>query len=125
MLTSLPREIVRVKRNAVAADARSWKERHKTKRFCCGRTNDLPGVDAESIADLGHLVRHANIDRSKCVFPQLASLSNPSRRDRVYFVYDLTIKQRGNLCRIFGNAANNLWNVVCLKLRIARIDSFR
>ena len=41
----------------------------------------------------------------------------------MHLAYDLRIKQRGNLGRILADTADDLRDIVRLKLRIARIDA--
>src|SRR5438445_4705443 len=124
MLPRLPRQIMRVERYTMAADARPRIERHKAERLGRRRTHDFPGVDAEGIAEFGHLVCHADVYCSKRVFPELCRLCDAGRRDSMNRSYDLAVEHGRRLGRIIRHPAYDLWNVMRLELRIARIDTF-
>src|SRR5262249_40992999 len=123
MLPSLPREVMGVERNAVAADSGAREKRHEAEGLRRGGADNFPSVDAERIAKTRHFVCHADIYRAKGVFPQLARFSHARRGNRMDLVYDLSIKHRRCIGRIFRNAADHLWNIVRLKLRVAGIDA--
>ena len=114
---------MRIERDAMAANSGARIKRHEAERLGRRRTDYFPGVDAESITELGHLVRHADVYCSKRVFPKLRRLGNASRRNLMNLIDDLVVKERRNLGRIMATAADNLRDVVRLILRIARIDS--
>ena len=78
----LPREVVRVERNAVSADARARRELHEAERLRRGRVDDLPHVDAELVADDRHLVDEPDVDRAERVLEQLHQLGRFGRRHR-------------------------------------------
>ena len=99
-------------------------ERHKAERLGRGRADDFPCVDAERVAKPRHFVRHADVDRTKSVLPQLAGLGDACGRNGMDLIDDLPVEHRRDLGRIGRNAADDLRNIVRLKLRIARIDTF-
>src|SRR2546423_619002 len=97
MLARLPRKIVRIERNAMAAYPRSRVERHESKRLGCGRANHFPGVDIQRVTKARHFIRHANVHRPKSVLEQLSRLGNASRAYGMNIVDDLRIEM--SCCR--------------------------
>src|SRR6478672_7282162 len=122
MLPRLPRQVMRVKRDAMTADARAGIEGHETEWFRRRRTDDFPCIDAQSIANLRHFIGHADIDRAEGVLPKLAGFGNAGGGYSMHFVNDLSVQKRRGLSRIFRNSTDDLWNVMRLKLRIAGVD---
>src|SRR5215207_2139453 len=114
---------MRVEWDAVAADSRPRIESHEPERLCGGGPNDFPSVDAERVTKPRHFIRHSDVDSAERVLPELARLGDPCGRNGMHFTDDLAVKHRSDLRGIFCNAAHNLWNVVRLELRIARIDA--
>src|SRR4051794_38283096 len=114
---------MRVERDAVTPNSRPRIKGHKAKRLRGGRTNDLPGVDPERVTELGHFIGHPDVDRTKGVLPKLACLGDTCGGHRMHILHDLRVQETSSLARVLANSANDLWNVVRLKLRIAWIHS--
>ena len=53
---------------SVSSDAGTGGERDEAERFCCGRRDGVPDVDAHLVADDGHFVRERAVDDSEGVF---------------------------------------------------------
>src|SRR6185503_12951748 len=123
VLPRLPREIVRIERNTVTANPRAWIKGHEAERLRRRRATHFPRIDVERVTESRHLVRHADVDRSKRVFEKLRRFGHTRRADRMYVIDDLRIEMRRNGGRVIRHATDDLGNVVRLKLRIARIDA--
>src|SRR4051812_13307445 len=106
---------MRVKRDAMTADARSRIKRHKAERLGRGGADDFPRVDAERVADLCHLVRHSDIDGAESVFPELRRFGNSRARNRMNVFDNLRIKKRGDFGRIKTYSADDFRDIVRLK----------
>ena len=76
----LPREVVRIERNAVAADAGARRELHEAERLRRGRVDHFPHVDAQLVAHDRHLVDQADVHRAEGVLEQLDQLGRLRRR---------------------------------------------
>ena len=70
----LPREVVRIERDAVSADARARRELHEAERLRRRRVDDFPHVHAELVADDRHLVHEPDVHRPERVLEQLHQL---------------------------------------------------
>ena len=81
-LARLPREIKRIDRDAVAAEARAGIERHEAERLRLGRVDHFPDVDAEVVRHQRNLVDEADVHRAEGVFQQLHHLRHARRADR-------------------------------------------
>ena len=92
VLSSFPRKIMRVERNAVAADSRTGIKGHEPERLGCRRANHFPRIDAERVAQPRHLVRHADVHRAKSIFKQLGGFGDARRSHRVNIIDDLRIE---------------------------------
>src|SRR6185369_895648 len=91
VLPRLPREIVRIERNAVTANPWTGIKRHEAERLGRRRANHFPCVDVERVTESRHLVCHADVYRSKRVFEELRRFGDARRADRVYVIHDLRI----------------------------------
>ena len=78
----LPREVVRIERDAVPADARARRELHEAERLRRRGVDHFPHVDAELVADDRHLVHQADVHRAERVLEQLHQLRRFRRRHR-------------------------------------------
>ena len=81
-LLRLPRQVERVDRNAVAAEARARVERHEAERLGRRRVDDLPHVDAEPSHISAISLTSADVDRAERVLEQLDHLGDLRRADR-------------------------------------------
>ena len=125
MLSRLPRQIMRIERDAMSADSRTRIERHETERLRRRRANDFPGVDIQRVTKAGHLVCHADVYRAKSIFQQLRGLGHTRGSYGMNVVDDVRIKMCGNDRRIGCDPADDLRNVMRHELRISGIDALR
>src|SRR6266496_1109317 len=125
MLPCLPRKVMGVERDTMAADPRTRIKGHETKRFGGGGANHFPGINVQGIAKASHLVCHSYIDGAKSVFQQLGCFGNTGRAHCMHIFDDLGVKVSGALSRVRSDATHDLGNIVGLKLRIAWVDSLR
>ena len=125
-LTRLPREVERVERDAVAAEARARIKRLETVRLRLGGLDDLPDVDAHAVADDGHFVCKADVDVAVGVFEQLLHFRHGGGRNFINAAgQNAAVKRRRDFRRVFADAADDLRRVLRLVLLVARIDALR
>src|SRR5687767_839386 len=77
----LPREIVRIERNAVSADSRSGGELHEAERLGRRGVDDFPHIYSELVADDLHLVDETDVHRPEGILEKLHELSGLGARD--------------------------------------------
>ena len=80
-LAGAPRQVVRVDRDAVAADARSGRELHEPERLGGGRADDLPDVEVHPLAQEGELVDEGDVDVAEDVLEELGHLGGVRATD--------------------------------------------
>src|SRR3954470_9275019 len=122
-LFRLPRQIERINRNAMAAEAGPGVERHEAEWLRCGCLDYLPDVDAHAVAHQGHLVHQPDVDHTESIFEQLHHLGNACRAYRDYGIQGLAIEERANLRTRRRDAADNLRNIPGLKSFVAGINA--
>ncbi len=98
VLPRLPRQVMRIERNAVTADSRPRIKSHEPERLGRGRANHFPRVDVERVAKPRHLIRHPDVDCAKRVFKQLRRFRNSRGSNSKNIVNDLRIKMCGDCC---------------------------
>ena len=124
VLARLPREVERVERDAVAAEARARIERLEAVRLRLCRLDDLPDVDAHAVADDGHFVGEADVDVAVRVLEQLLHLRDGRGADLVHAAFEhMAVQRRGDLGAVLSDAADDLRGILCLILLIAGIDA--
>ena len=79
-LAGAPGEVVRIDRDAVAADARPRPERHEPERLGRRRVDDLPDVEAHPLAQQGELVDERDVHVAEHVLEELGELGGVGRR---------------------------------------------
>ena len=79
-LAGAPRQVVRVDRDAVAADARARRELHEPERLGRRRVDDLPDVEAHPLAQQRELVDERDVDVAEDVLEELRQLGGVGRR---------------------------------------------
>ena len=83
-LAGLPREVVGVDRDAVAAEAGAGLERREAEGLRGGRVDDFPDVDVHPVAQLRQLVDERDVHGAVDVFEQvLGQLGRLGRRQLV------------------------------------------
>jgi hypothetical protein len=73
-LARLPRQVERIDRNAVAAEARARIEGHEAERLRARRIDDFPHVDVHAVRHQRQLVDETDIHRPERVLEQLDHL---------------------------------------------------
>ena len=86
VLPRLPRQVERVDRHAVAAQARARLEAHEAEGLRRRGAHDLPDVDVHPVTELGELVDERDVHRPEDVLEELRQLGRLGRRDRVHRV---------------------------------------
>ena len=124
VLGGLPREVERVERDAVSAQARAGVEGREAKRLRLGRFDDLPDVDTHLVERDLQLVDQGDVDRAIDVLEQLARLGDARRRDRNDLVDGRRVEGDRDLGRDGLDAADHLGNRAGVELRVARILAF-
>ncbi len=120
-LGRLPRQVERIERNAVAAEAGPGIERREAERLGLRRLDHFPHVDAHPIERHLQLVDQRDVDRAVDVFEQLTRLGHLGRRHRHDFVDGRRVERDRRVGRFLVHAADDLRNRLGVKLRVARI----
>ncbi len=76
-----PRQVRRVDREAMSADARTGAERREAERLRRGGVDRLPDVDAKRVGMDGQLVDEGDVHVAERVLEQLGQLRHPRRAD--------------------------------------------
>ena len=96
-LASPPRQVVRVDRDAVAADPGTGREPHEPERLGRGRVDDLPDIETHPLAQQRELVDERDVHVAEDVLEQLGHLGRVGRRHRDHAVIDLAQQEPGAL----------------------------
>ena len=121
----LPRQVERVDRDAVTAQAGAGRESHKAERLGRCRVDDLPGVEPELVAHDEHLVDEADVDRPERVLQELHHLGRLRTGDRHERLDGDTVERRRRLDAGRRDAAHHLGRVARRKVVAARVDPLR
>ena len=121
----LPRQVQRIDRDAVAADAGTGIERHEPEGLGGGGIDHFPRVHAQAPAHERELVGERDVDVAEDVLVQLHELGHLRARDRVHARDDLPVERGRQLGAGGRDAAHDLGNVADLEDRVARIDPLR
>src|SRR5581483_6551622 len=124
-LARLPRQIERVDRNAVPAEAGAGIERHEAERLRLRGFDDLPDVDVHRVTHLRVLVHQPDIDGAECVFEKLHHLGDAGRTDRYDITDDLRVQRRRRTRTGRAVTAENLRNVARGVGLVTGVDTFR
>ena len=119
---ALPRQVRRVERDAVPADAWTGVERHVAERLAGRRPDDLPHVDVLRRAEGGELVDQRDVHHAEGVLEQLGHLGGPRARHGDHVVDQLGVEQRSELGRVGVHATDDPRRVAQAVLRVARVD---
>ena len=126
VLASLPGQVVRIHKNAVAADPWTRVERHKAKRLRGRRLNHFPDVDAtHAVAHPRQLVDKGNVHAPEDVLQQLGHLRSARAAHDVHVVHHLLDCQLGQLRAARRHTAHHDRCVLRGELFVARINSLR
>jgi hypothetical protein len=125
VLAGLVGEVERVDRQAVAAHPRAGVEAHEPERLGGGRVDDLPDVDAESLAEHRELVHERDVDRAEDVLEQLGELGGVRVRDLDDPVADLDVELDRMAGAGLGQAPDDLRRRPDREVRPSRVDPLR
>ena len=119
-----PREVRRVDRQAVAADAGTGREPHEPERLGRGRVDRRPDVDAELAGEHRELVDERDVHVAERVLEQLHQLGLAGRCHR----HDLVDERAVERARTVGtrrgvDARDDLRRVHEIPLGVARVDA--
>src|SRR5215813_12800589 len=92
MLPRLPGKIMRIERNAVAANSGTRIKRHEAERLRSRGANHLPSVDVERIAKARHLIGHPDVYGTESILEQLGRFGHTGRSHGVNIFDNLRIK---------------------------------
>ncbi len=121
-LTRPPGQVVRVDRDAVAADAGPRRELHEPERLGCRGGDDLPDVDAHPLAQQSELVDEGDVHVTEDVLEDLGQLRSVGRRQLDHV---LLIRRRRAAARAVASgvvAPTSRGHVLGGAGRIARVD---
>ena len=107
------------------ADARARVEGLEAERLGRGAVDDVPEVDAQLVAELGHLVDERDVDLAVGVLEQLGHL-RLARAGRSHDgVDEPRVERLGRVAAGRRHAAHDLGRVVHAVRRVARVDALR
>jgi hypothetical protein len=121
----LPREIIWIDRNAMAAQAWSRVKRHKAKRLCFSSLDDFPDVNVKLATHPGHFVSQRNIYAAKSVLQKLGQLGGPTRGHHHHLVHQLFVEQHTDPGGLGAEATYHLGRVAQTILRVTGVDPLR
>src|SRR5581483_6784749 len=124
-LARLPREVVRVERDAVAAETRPGLEGHEPERLRRGGADHFPDVDVHAVAQLRELVHERDVHRAEDVLEQLRQLGGLGGRHLVDVVERAPVQRSGGPCRLGVEPSDDLRRRLRRPVRPARIDALR
>ena len=118
-------QVVRVDRDAVAADAGAGVERLEAERLGGGAPDRVPQVHAELVAEDRHLVDQRDVHVPVGVLQQLGHLRLARGLGADHGVADLSVEVRRGLGAGRGDAADDLRGVADAVGLVARVDPLR
>ncbi|MCG3163257.1 MAG: hypothetical protein JMDDDDMK_04642 [Acidobacteria bacterium] len=121
----LPRQVMRVERDAMPADARPRIKRHESEWFGRRRRDHFPGVNAQRVAEPRQFIHQTDVDGAERVFKQLARFGHARGTDRMHLFNNCAVNRRRYFGAGFSHAADNFGDVFRVELFIARINAFR
>ena len=124
-LARTPGQVVRIDRNAVAADARTRPERHESEGFRGGRVDDLPHVQAHSFAQHRELVDQGDVDVAEDVLEQLGHLRGVGGGQLDHGSIDVPEQLRDPRCRQLRQPADQSRDVSPGTRGVAGVDALR
>ena len=124
-LLRFPRQVERIDRNAVAAEAGARIEGHEAERLGRRGLDDFPDVEAEPVAHQRDFVDQADVHHPERVLEQLDHLGRLRRADRHDGFDRRAVEQRRQLGGLAADAADHFRHVVRVERRVARIDALR
>ena len=124
-LAGPPGEVVRVDRDAMAADAGPGREPHEPERLRGRRVDDLPDVEAHPLAEQGELVDEGDVDVAEDVLEELRELGGVRRGQLDDVVVDAAQERRGATRRGLARRADEARHALRGAGRIAGVDALR
>ena len=120
-----PREIVRVDGDAVAAEAGARVEGGEAEGFGGGGADDLPEIDPHLVGGDLELVDESDVHRAVNVFQEFGQLCDLGGGDRDDFLEGCGVKRDAGLKAGRCVTTDDLGDVGCGEVRVARILAFR
>ncbi|EGJ75134.1 putative nucleotide sugar dehydrogenase [Streptomyces sp. Tu6071] len=120
----LVREVIWIDGYAVAADARSGAKCLEAEGFGGCAVDGVPQVDAEFMAEHGHLVHQRDVDVTVCVLDELGHLGFAGSCGLYDLVDEFPVERGSGTRAIGGVAADDLGSVADSEEPIARVDAF-
>ena len=112
---------MRIDGNAVTAQARARVEGHEAEGFGGGRVDDLPHVQAQSVAHERDLVHQRDVHAAEGVLEKLDHLGALGRRDLDDGVNGLPVEGRGHVSARGRDPAHDFRRVPRVETGVARI----
>jgi len=107
----LPGQVLRVDREAVAAQAGTGREAHEAVWLRRRGLDDLADVDPQTVRDDRHLVHETDVHRSEGVLQQLREFRDLGRRNAHDLVDDPFVEAGGEFAAGGGESAHDLRRV--------------
>ena len=124
-LTRPPSEVVRIDRDAMAADAGPRREPHETKRLRARGVEDLPNIETHPLAKQRELIHQGDVDVAKDVLVKLGQFSRVRRREPNDSIGDPLEESSCPLARLGRKAPDEPRNGRGKTLRVSRVDPLR
>ena len=118
-------EVVRIDRDAVAADAGARREAHEAERLGGRGVDDLPDVEAHPLAQQRELVDERDVDVAEDVLEELRELRGVRRGELEDVVVDRPEERRGAGRRGRGRGADEPRDALRCAGRVAGVDPLR
>ena len=122
LLARAPREVGRVDRDAVAADARAGPERLIAEWLGGGRVQGLPDVDPEVLGHHRQLVDERDVHLAVGVLDQLGHLGLARARGDRDRMHDRRVERHRQVATALGQPAHDLRRVLDLMVALAGVD---
>ena len=124
VLASLPRQVERIDRDAVAAQAWARVERLEAERFGRRGVDDFPDVDVHLVEEHLQFVGQGDVHAAVNVFEDFARLGHFTRPHRHGALQHLAVEFGGNLGALAVDAPDDLGDVPRGEVRVARVFAF-
>src|SRR5439155_26194763 len=118
----LPREVERIYRHAVAAEAGTGIKGRETVRLGRAGLDHLPNVDVEGVADDLELVDERDVHAAEDVLEELGDLSRPDVGHRDQLLDDCAVEGDDGLEAVLGEAADDFGRVVDVPVSVSWVD---
>ena len=125
VFASLPGQIVRIDRDAVAAEAGAGIKGHEAERLCGGAIDNFENVKVHAQAKLLEFIHERDIHAAENIFEQLHHFGGARGADGNHFRDDLRVESRGGASAGRIHATHYFGNLREAELFVARIFTLR